>query len=284
MKLVGSLLLCFTCGAAFAQSPPQGAGTMESSEESVGAAPTKATATDSLVFQGDWYHDSSAPGGGGGSVDWIHSTEDRSTFTAGVASYSLAGSQWTLGRGSAAFHLVKRIVIHSQASIGGGQSAGSSFAYQWYQGDLTYRAANWLFPKIEENYFRVGSTRGNLLKCGTFLVPFHTSSVEIEYARSVTGNLNTSFAMLRFEQRLRLVRFYGGFAAGQTAPQIFNISVGIPAPAPQLREGFLGLLFPISRYEIGSGLDFLDLSGAVRTTLAFTFKLPLGKPTAEQRP
>ena len=282
MKFLPFLLLCCCTGVVAARPLPQNNTTTGDKREVNGVQSESISSDNSLAIDGEWDHYPSASGGGGGSVDWIHSAGRGTIYTLGIASYAIGGSQWTYGRGGASFHPSRRIFVHSQASLGGGQSPDKSFAYQIYQADVAYEAAKWALPKIEEQYIRVGSTRGNLLRIGALLVPSTSTSFDLEYGRSVSGNLNTSFTSVRLDHSLGRMRIFTGLVIGEANPAIFNVSVGGSVPAQNIREVFFGLVYYMSRYEFGPRADYLNLGGNSHTIIAFSFKIPIGTSHVRQ--
>src|SRR5213593_1806616 len=123
MRFFAWIVLLIGCTPASAQSvpsPPVPAHEFDS---------TRATAAsiDYLIVAGEWNHLVSAPGGGTGSVDWLRATPSGSTYAAGVAAYSMTDSRWAIGKGEMALRPRERIILHAQARLGGGYTAGTRF-------------------------------------------------------------------------------------------------------------------------------------------------------------
>lgn len=239
-------------------------------------APTAGStrAADSLIIAGqiDRVYPAS---GGGGSVDWLHASVNGATLSGGVASYALGDSRWTFGRAGGAARLDDRFLVHGQASLGGGRTADSHFAYRLFSAGAFYGISPTTYLKGEDQYVDIGTTRGHLLKAGIAFLPLRDVTVDIGYARSAGGNLNSEFVATRVDWQTRYGRILGGLALGRSVRDLFNIDVGSGKPNADLRELFVGVAVPIARAELTIVIDVLGFEEVRRRTLTLSLKVPL---------
>jgi hypothetical protein len=245
------------------------------------AAPA-APSIDSLMFSANGSTLTGASGGGGGSITWLHD------FSAGVL--GLAGEYQTLANAHWAF-----------GSLTGSVSTGSASAKWTFSGDAhlgsgdigVYRGlrrfnydvegaavagtfGGKLTVQLDAQQYDVDTTHGALPKVsvGFFWTPHLQTTVS--YSRSVTGNLGTQLETLRIDHYGHTVNWLLGGAAGHVAPAVVNLYTGIFEPAPQLREGYLG----ISKSFLGSDWsilgDYMKVANEKRITLTVVCTLHVG--------
>jgi hypothetical protein len=179
-----------------------------------------------------------------------------SNYMAGAATNSMASSTWTVGRIGAALPLPSNLALNAQANLGRGSASGTGFGYVTLEGVLLYKASSRLYLTIGDQYLKVGPTHGHLIKGGTFFVPFRRLLVDITYAQSAGGNLDTQFISSRLDLAVTpRVRVLAGGAFGESAPALFQLDVGM------LRND-------------------QDVEG--KRTLTLIFKIPLGNSQGDR--
>ena len=274
MKTLFALLLLFSCAATYAQQDPL------PQQNPVGGetdSSNKSSSKDYLLVGGELDHNSGIGFGGNNSVDWLRVSETGSFVSAGAAAYSTGGSRWILARGGVAYHVAKRWTLTGSAIVGGGDSSGSSFAYQTYQAGVAYQPAAPIHLRLEEEFVRIAGTQGNLIKPGVLWLPAKHLSLDFSYAHSLLANFETQYATGRAEYALRRMRLLAGFATGNLTPALVNVAVGVPQVAESLDESFAGAAVPIRRCELMLIVDVLNVGTTRRRSLALNLKLPLGR-------
>lgn len=231
--------------------------------------------SDALLATGEWERSSGGITGGGGSLDWLHTARPGTNVSLGLATYRLGDSQRTLGRAGAFFPLADRWTLEPQVTLGGGNTAGAGFLYQQYRARLGFRASSRLYIKAQEEYLNIGDSNGHLLSGGVSVLPSRLLFVDVSYAHSVGGNLGTEFVSGRFDLYQRTLRPFAGFAVGQTAPVVFDVGFGQQLMAQDLREGFVGFVFPIAAAEFTVALDWIQVGSAQRSTFTAGVKIPI---------
>ena len=271
------VLLCSLCSASsYAQSSlsvPPDVPVAHSSEIS---APALSDA-DFLIITGGVDQFTSGNNGRNGSIDWVHTDKKARTYAAGGAMFSVADSRWTFGKAGIAFHSGERVVIQGQVRIGGGHAGSARFPYQVYDGGLTYKASNHLYLEYHHQYLLIDETRGHLFTPGVMFRPIPRATVEVTYTHSALGNLATRFVTGRFDFRMRPASLLGGFSAGHTTPEVFNINVGSQPANQDFRGVFFGVRVPLSRAEFSVVSEFSNLEAIRKRTITLGLKLPLGR-------
>lgn len=231
--------------------------------------------TDSLIIAGQWDHLSAVRGGGGGSGDWIHAATDGTTLSAGIATFAIGSSRWTLVRAGASLRPFDRVIVAGQASFGSGRDDDKDFVYRMVNIGGSYRLTPTIYLKLEDQYVDIGATRGHLPKAGVSLVLSSSLLAGIDYARAAGANFDARIVSGRVDWQLRAVRLFGGFAHGRTAPGTVNAAIGTEPADKALREGFAGAAVPVARAEVTLSADWLKLDEVRRRTLMFSVRFPL---------
>ncbi len=95
----------------------------------------------------------------------------------------------------------------------------------------------------------------------------------VSYARSVTGNLGTELETARLDHYGPRVNWLLGGASGHVAPPSSISTRGIDRPAPQLREGYLGISKSFARSDWSIVGDYMKVAGERRITLTLVCTL-----------
>ena len=215
--------------------------------------------------------------GSGGRVDYAYSLVDGNGVTLAAAGYELAGSRWAYGEVGGGRALGSRRVLSGGGSLGSGERGRESFGYERYGLGLALEAIEKrLVLTLEDEYYDIDTTRGNLLtlRAGATLSPRLT--VEVHRSESLSGNLDSDFTGLRLDGAGSRFGWLAGGGAGRSRPEILDL-VG-SAASTDLREIFAGVRVPVSGSQLVLVVDYLDLDGVDRLTvtlgvqLAFTSK------------
>ncbi|MGH8298767.1 MAG: hypothetical protein ACRES6_05715 [Steroidobacteraceae bacterium] len=247
-------------------------------------APPSAPSTDNLMFSANGSTLTGASGGGGGSVTWLHD------FTAGVL--GVAGEYQTLANAHWAFGSLTGSVSTGSASAkwtfsaDGHLGSGDIGVYQGLRRfDYDVEGAGVagtfggkLTVQLDGQQYDVDTTHGALPKVGLgFLWTPHWQTTA-SYSRSVTGNLGTRLETLRIDHYGHTVNLLLGGAAGTVAPAIVNLYTGVNIPAPQLREGYVGLSKSFAGSDWSILADYMKVASVRRITLTVVCTLHVGRP------
>ncbi|HVS75330.1 MAG TPA: hypothetical protein VHE11_00225 [Steroidobacteraceae bacterium] len=247
------------------------------------AAPS-APSSDRLVISANGSTLTGATGGGGGSLTWLHN------FNAGVVGIAgeyqkLADAHWAFGSLSGSISTGgprARWTFSGDAHAGSGNIGAANgqsrrFDYNVEGADLTGTFGGKLTVQLEARQFDVDTTHGALPKVALgFLWTPHLQTT-VSYARSVTGNLGTELETLRIDHYGSLANWVLGGATGHVAPPVVNLYTGLTGPAPQLREGYVGLSKDFSRSDWSILADYLKVAGERRITLTVVCTLHVGR-------
>ena len=236
------------------------------------AAPPSPSAN-SLVLSANGSTLTGASGGGGGSLTFLHD------FSAGVLGaggeyQTLANAHWAFGSltgsvsaGSASM----KWTFSGEAHIGRGDIGSfrglRRFDYDVEGAGVAGTFGGKLLVQLSARQFDVDTTHGALPKLAIgFLWTPHLQTA-VSYAQSVTGNLGTELETVRIDHYGSSVNWLLGGAIGHVAPPVVNLYTGLTGPAPQLREGYVGITKDFSHTDWSILADYLKVAGQRRITL-----------------
>jgi hypothetical protein len=236
------------------------------------AAPS-APSANSLVISADGSTLTGASGGGGGSLTWLH---DFSSGVLGIGGeyQRLAGAHWQFGSLSGSVstgNSSARWTFSADGHFGNGElpvyHGMHHFNYDVEGAAVTGTFGSKLTLQIEGRQYDIDTTHGTMPKATLgFLWTPHVQTT-ISYSRSVTGNLRSELETARLDYFGHAVNWLVGGAAGHVAPTIVNVYTGAFGPAPQLREGYLGISTAFGHTDWSILGDYLKVAGEKRITL-----------------
>jgi hypothetical protein len=244
-------------------------------------AATAAPSSDRLILSANGSTLTGASGGGGGSLTWLH---DFNTAVLGVAGeyQTLANAHWAFGSLSGAVSTGSasdKWTFSADAHLGSGDIGTFQglrrFDYDVEGAGIAGTFGGKLTMQLEARQFDVDTTHGMLPKFGLGLLWTPHLQTSVSYARSVTGNLGTEIATVRLDHYGQTVNWLLGVATGHVAPPVVNIYTGFTGPAPQLREGYLGISKAFSGSDWSILGDYLKVAGDRRITLTVVCTLHL---------
>ncbi len=263
---------------------PQFASATDSS--TVTPAAPSAPSADRLVISANGSTLTGASGGGGGSLSWLH---DFSSGVFGIAGeyQTLANAHWAFGSlsGSLAGGSPEaKWTAYGDVHLGEGD-IGSYYGLQRFDYDVEGAGLAGTFDgkltvQAEGRQYDVDTSHGNLPKIAVGYLWTPHFQTTVSYARSVSGNLGTELATLRIDHFGRTVNWLIGGATGHVAPPIVNFYTGQTGPAPQYREGYLGIAKTFARFDLSLLGDYLTVAGTKRITLTVVCTLHVGSRTA----
>lgn len=234
---------------------------------------------DQLLFSGDGSTLTGDHGGGGGSATWLRKFDSGSLFGIGAEYQTIFNSHWTLGNFNAALGLgqgTQKSSLYAEAHVGAGDAAGESFHYTNVAGGVLSELTPWLTVQLEERYIDIKPSRGNLPKLGLSLRLAQKLIASASYAQSFGGNLGTKLGSVRLDYAGAHFSWLMGAAYGPVAPSVLNLIGQVLAPAPRLKEGFLGVGKSFGRTDWKLIGDYQDLQGFKRTTITLNCAVHLG--------
>ncbi|MDE2262926.1 MAG: hypothetical protein KGL45_10410 [Gammaproteobacteria bacterium] len=263
---------------------PHGACAVES-----GAAPPaapSAPSNNSLVISADGSTLTGASGGGGGSLTWLH---DFSSGVLGIGGeyQRLAGAHWEFGSLAGSMstgNASAKWTFSADGHFGTGQipvyQGTRRFNYDVEGADVTGTFGGKLTLQVEGRQYDIDTTHGALPKAALgFLWTPHFQTT-VSYSRSVTGNLRTELETARIDYYGHTLNWLLGGSTGHVAPTIVNVYTGALGPAPQLREGYVGVSKAFGRTDWSIMGDYLKVASERRITLTIVCTLHGGSPAA----
>jgi hypothetical protein len=224
-----------------------------------------------------------ASGGGGGSLGWLH---DFSAGVLGLAGeyQTLANAHWEFGSltGSVSTGTASaKWTFSADAHLGSGDigvyQGLRRFNYDIEGASVAGTFGGKLTLQLDAQQYDVDTTHGALPKVGlSYLWTPHWQTTA-SYSRSVTGNLGTELETLRLDHYGRTVNWLLGGATGHVAPAVVNLYTGILQPAPQLREGYLGISKSFSGSDWSILGDYMKVANEKRITLTVVCMLHAGR-------
>jgi hypothetical protein len=236
-------------------------------------APPSGPSTNSLVISANGSTLTDATGGGGGSLTWLHD------FSSGVLGLGgeyqrLAGAHWQFGSVSGSVSTgdtSAKWTFSADGHFGNGDipvyEGTHRFNYDVEGADIAGTFGGKLTLQVEGRQYDIDTTHGDLPKAAVgYLWTPHVQTT-ISYSRSVSGNLGTELETARLDYFGHAMNWLLGGAAGHVAPKIVNVYTGALGPAPQLREGYVGISKAFSRIDLSILGDYLKVASEKRITL-----------------
>ena len=242
----------------------------------------RAGATDRLVLSADGATLTGASGGGGGSLTWLHGF-DTGVVGVGGEYQTLANAHWAFGSLSGSVSTGgprARWTLAGEAHLGRGDIGAYQglrrFDYRVEGLSVAGTFGGKLTVQLGAHQYDIDTTHGALPKAALgFLWTPHLQTT-VSYSRSITGNLGTELETLRIDHYGAPVNWLLGGAVGHVAPSIVNIYTGLTGPAPQLREGYVGISKSFSHSDWSILADYLKVAGEERVTLTVVCTLQAG--------
>lgn len=242
-----------------------------------------AHAADELILSGNGATLTGTNGGEGGSANYLHSST-HTVIGLGGEYQKLATANWEFGsltgalRGSSG---TAKWSLDGEVHRGVG-TIREYFGPHHFDYGVEALGVSGTFSdrvtlQLETRQFDIDTTHGNLPKAGLGILWARSWLTTVSYAHSVGGNLGTELTTLRIDRFGRVVNFVVGGAAGHVAPAVVNIQTGALGPAPQYREGYVGLTRKFTRVDVGFLADYLTLAGTRRITGTLTFTIHLDR-------
>lgn len=246
-------------------------------------APPSAPSTNSLVLSANGSTLTDATGGGGGSLTWLH---DFSSGVLGIGGeyQRLANAHWEFGSLSGSVstgNTSAKWTFAADAHLGSGDigvyQGLHRFNYDVEGASVAGTFGSKLTLQLDGQQYDVDTTHGALPKVGLGYLWSPHWQTTASYARSVTGNLGTELETLRVDHYGRTVNWLVGGATGHVAPAVVNLYTGILQPAPQLREGYLGISKSFSGSDWSILGDYMKVANERRITLTVVCALHVGR-------
>jgi hypothetical protein len=213
--------------------------------------------------------------GRGGAIDWIGCARNATVYTAGAASYSVAGSRWAFARGGAAREWRENVWLAVDAAAGSGRTPSESFDYLTLRDSVTVRLRERWFAKLEHQYIDIATDHGHLLKVAASALATSAILLEAAATRSLGGNLGTRSYSGRVDWVDARGRLYAGGAHGRTTPQAVDIITGQHLPDAIARQWFAGAALSMARGELQFAFDDQRTAGSRRRTFGIALKWAL---------
>ncbi len=217
-----------------------------------------------------------APGSGGVSLsaDWIRPLP-RGVITAGLASVAIGGVRWTVGRLGMAWRMRPRVMGDALLTLGPGSSAGDGFLYRQVRAGLSYAVIpDRLFVDGEGQVFNIAALHGELVGAGLTIRPVRALGARLSYARSVSGNYDADYLLLRADFQSGWGGGLGGVSVGRSAPRVEDLTPGGSADAAR-REIFGGLVVPLLGAQWTLVLSHTWGDAVRRQAIVLTSRVPL---------
>lgn len=242
-----------------------------------------APSADRIVISANGSTLTGASGGGGGSLEWLHNFSDGLLGVAGEYQ-TLANAHWAFGSLSGSLSggsTDDKWTAYADVHLGEGD-IGSYYGLQRFDYDVEGAGVAGTFDskftvQVEGRQYDVDTSHGDLPKIAVGYLWTPHWQTTVSYARSVSGNLGTELETLRIDHYGRTVNWLIGGATGHVAPPIVNLYTGLTGPAPQYREGYLGIAKAFSRVDLSLLGDYLSVSGTRRITLTLVCTLHVAR-------
>jgi hypothetical protein len=273
----GWLAILCVCGASALASPARA-----QAQASQASPPAAAQVADRLTLTANGSTLSTASGGSGASVAWLHYLRSAGMIGLGVERQSIADSSWQFASVNGAFtrrnEAGRTLSVDAVIQRGSGDEAGRAFNYSVTAAGVTGAVTDRVSLRFQSRQIDVDTTDGNLVELGLSYVWNTRFSTSVAYARSVSGNLGTELVSTRTDYYAQRFKVLFGGAFGETSPSVVNLQPGFSAPGGStFRQVFGGVSKPLDRGELLAVVDYLDLGGSERATLTISYTIPLSR-------
>ena len=217
-----------------------------------------------------------APGSGGVglSADWIRPLP-RGAVTAGLASVAVSGVRWSVGRLGGAWRMHPRVLGDALVSLGPGWAPGEEFLYRQVRAAISYAViAARLILEGEGQAYHIATLHGELIGSGLTIRPARGLGTRVSYGRSVGGNYDADYLLLRTDFQAGSVGGLGGVSAGRSAPRVEDLEVSGSADGSRL-EIFAGVRVPLYGVEWTVVLSHSGSDAVRRQAIMLTSRVPL---------
>jgi hypothetical protein len=212
----------------------------------------------------------STPGfGGGGGIEWYHSTSSRRTLKLGLSAFALPDAKWAAGGGGATFRFGST-VLATEGTVGHSNVEGS-FVHVY--GGLTrpLSGPRWA-GDVECHFIGARTASGALAKAGLTLLPRPSLTLQAGYFQSFRGTLGTRLAVAKIVSSIGPRRYLVGGSIGRSSPSVLGFID--EQRAQSLRHLFAGAALPLrAGGELLVILEHYDLAVANRSLLSLTWKV-----------
>jgi hypothetical protein len=213
------------------------------------------------------------PGGGAMTLELYHSFSPRTSVNAGILHFSVAGSRWTYGRAGVTWKLIQPLTLHGEADVGSGKAA-ESFGYRQFRGGAGFElAGSGIVLELEDQYFEVQKTRGNVVKLGVGFPVSRFVRAAAAVHTTTSGNLGAESVTARVDVARHAFDVFGGLSLGSSSPLFFDLLTD--GPAESSREVFAGVAIPIGTQRLTVALDYLARKQIRKGSVILSWKVPL---------
>lgn len=255
------------------------AGVRAAAVEPPSPSPTPGALSDErLVFSTNGSTLTGGSGGGGGSAAWVGNLGNGTVIGAGAEYQQISNAHWTAGNFTGSVAPGLRTHLYIDGHEGAGDVGSHAFHYSLVAGGVLEQLTSQLSVQLEERRIDIDTSHGNLPKLGLSFQATPHLLASVSYAYSVGGNLGTRLATGRVDYTGSGFSAIAGIAGGPVAPAVVNLLGNVVAPAPQLREGFVGLGKSLRRTDWLLIGDYQDASGVKRISLSLTCTVHLHAP------
>ena len=223
-----------------------------------------------LVFSTDGSRLTGGIGAGGGSAAWVGNFGSGTVIGAGAEYQTISNAHWTLGTFSGALAPALTTHLYVEGREGAGDVGNHAFHYSLLVGGLLYQVSSAYSVQLEERRIDIDTSHGNLPKLGLSYRVTPRFLASASYAASLGGNLGTHLGTGRLDYTGSSFSALAGIAGGTVAAAVLGLNGVVVVPAPQLREGFLGIGKALRRTDWLLIGDYQDVGGTKRVGLSLT--------------
>lgn len=215
-----------------------------------------------------------AAAGNQASVAWL-GRFDSTTVYGGIDRTVLDGGSWTLLEVGATRRRNSQLAFSGGVDVGPAMIGGERLTFEKVRVDAAFSLQRWTLT-VGDTYVDVAPSAGHLLGTGVAWRGDDGLLVQTQLTTSVGGNLDEHGVVLRADWRRRHPYVLGGIAAGRTNNRL---ALNVPAAAAtrDLRELFVGVVFPIGSRDLTLTADDATVGDLRRRDLSVTLRWPLGR-------
>lgn len=215
------------------------------------------------------------PGADGANLatHWITALPSG-TLSVGAARTDLEGDRWTLMSVGASRAFPRGWNLATGIDIGPAVLNGESERFAKMRAEASIPVSSRWSIRAEESYVDVYPVSGHLVSGAVRFAPTEKHSFDFKLTRSIAGNLDDASVSFRFDYRGVPPYLMAGIVAASSNNRLLLNTPG-SGTTTKMRQGFVGLTFPIDEISVTVVAEIADIGDARRTALSASLRLPV---------
>lgn len=207
------------------------------------------------------------------AAHWV-ATMPAGTLSVGAARTDLGDSRWTLVSVGAFRTFPRGWSLSSGLDVGPAILEGASERITKLRAEAAFPVSSRWTLRVEETYVDVRPVSGHLLSGAVRFAASQALSFDVKAGRSIVGNLDDESLSLRLDYRAAPPYLLAGIVLGSSNNRLL-LNIPGPGTTTRLRQGFVGLTFPIDAASVTIAVEVAKIGDTRRSALSASLRLPV---------